>query len=309
VSLGGKKSKGIKHKDAVIDLAWNTINRNILASGSADHTVVLWNLAEQKPLSKLSVFEEKVQSIKWHPAESSNLLAGSCEGKVRLFDCRSTSTFKTWAFDGEIEKVLWNKFDPLYFFATNDKGMIHYVDIRNPKPVWNLKAHDKEVTGIALSSHCPDLLITGSMDETVKVWDLKDDKPHFVANKVMNIGSIYSLASCPDVPYVFCAGGSKKDNSMYLWDVRESSTVVERFQDRNLESTAVQPLPATDTMEDDSPASSSGSTPLSLGNLGDGRIQKKNKIVQSLRNESSEGTATINEANASSTKSNKKSKK
>ena len=102
--------------------------------------------------------------------------------------------------------------------------MVHYVDIRNPKPVWNLKAHDKEVTGIALSSHCPDLLVTGSMDETVKVWDLKDQKPQHVANKNMNIGTIYALDSCMDVPYVFCAGGSKKDNNLYLWDIRESAT-------------------------------------------------------------------------------------
>ncbi len=38
--------------------------------------------------------------------------------------------------------------------ATTDKGMVYYVDTRNTKPVWTLKAHDKEVTGICLSSHC-----------------------------------------------------------------------------------------------------------------------------------------------------------
>jgi len=69
-----------------------------------------------------------------------------------------------------------------------------------------------------------DLLMTGSMDEVVKVWDLQGGQPTFVTQKNMGIGNIYTLASCPDVPYVFCAGGSRKDNYLYLWDSRESDS-------------------------------------------------------------------------------------
>jgi WD40 repeat protein len=64
--------------------------------------------------------------------------------------------------------------------------------------------------------------MTGSMDEVVKVWDLEGGKPTFVSEKNMGIGTIYTLAACPDIPYVFCAGGSRKDNYLYLWDSRES---------------------------------------------------------------------------------------
>jgi hypothetical protein len=37
--------------------------------------------------------------------------------KVRLYDCRNPKYFKTWGFDGEIERVMWNNFDPLYYFV------------------------------------------------------------------------------------------------------------------------------------------------------------------------------------------------
>ena len=47
-------------------------------------------------------------------------------------------------------------------------GSLHYVDIRNNVPIWNLAAHDKEITGFAHSSECADMLVTVSMDETVK---------------------------------------------------------------------------------------------------------------------------------------------
>lgn len=64
--------------------------------------------------------------------------------------------------------------------------------------------------------------MTGSMDESVKVWDLADGTPTFVSQKNMSIGQIYTLVACPDVPYVFCGGGSKKDNHLYVWDSREN---------------------------------------------------------------------------------------
>ena len=54
------------------------------------------------------------------------------------------------------------------------------------------------------------------------VWDIKDSAPELVHGKNVNVGSIYALSACPDVPYVFCAGGKNKDNQMYLWDSRES---------------------------------------------------------------------------------------
>ena|SRR5271156_1316334 len=101
-----------------------------------------------------------------------------------------------------------------------------------PQPLWTLKAHAVEVTGLALSSHCKDLLLTGGMDEAVKVWDLKDNKPQFVTEKSMHIGQILTLSGCPNVPYVFCAGGNKKDNFMYLWDIRENDTGTKYCQAR-----------------------------------------------------------------------------
>ena len=36
---------------------------------------------------------------------------------VRLFDCASDNTFKQWNVDGEVEKVLWNHFDPFTFLV------------------------------------------------------------------------------------------------------------------------------------------------------------------------------------------------
>jgi len=61
---------------------WNFLPffRQLLASGSADHTVMIWDMEKKKGHRSIAVFEEKVQSVKWHPMESQTLLTGSCEG-------------------------------------------------------------------------------------------------------------------------------------------------------------------------------------------------------------------------------------
>ncbi|ODM88554.1 Periodic tryptophan protein 1 [Orchesella cincta] len=232
-SLGSKKRKGsLRHRDAVMDLSWNVNARNVLASGSADHTVILWDLNELKSVTRLECFEDKIQSLKWHPIEAQTLLTGSCDGVVKLFDCRTPGANKTWVFEGEVERVMWNKFDPMHFFASTEKGMVHHVDVRATKPIWNLNAHTSAVGGLALSSYCKDMLVTGSQDETAKVWDLKDNAPALVTEKKLNIGHIYAISSCPDSPYVFAAGGANPDNHLYVWDIREVEGVFERFNDR-----------------------------------------------------------------------------
>ena len=53
-----------------------------MASGSADCTVLLWDLNSGKVASTLSSFQEKVQTLQWHPFEGETLLVGSCDKSV-----------------------------------------------------------------------------------------------------------------------------------------------------------------------------------------------------------------------------------
>ena len=57
-----------------------SFHRHVLASGSVDQTVLLWDLNGAKIASSLKAHEEKVQTLAWHPFEAQNLLTGCCDG-------------------------------------------------------------------------------------------------------------------------------------------------------------------------------------------------------------------------------------
>ena len=224
-----KKLAGVGHTNAVLALNWNRQCEHVLASGSVDETVLLWDLNTQGVVSSLG-HGEKVQSIAFHPAEAQTLLTGCCDSLVRLFDCRAPDSASSWRVTGEVERVVWDHFNPSLCLASTEAGTVHCIDRRKPgETVWTLSAHTEAVTGLSLSSQCPGLLTTVSQDKTMKVasssslsasvpslgyfmlgdvyqqislpqiWDISGLTPVFVTEKEMKLGAIHTVLSCPGI--------------------------------------------------------------------------------------------------------------
>ena len=143
---------------------------------------------------------------------------------MRVFECNQNAC-KTWSVQGEVEKVLWNPFDPFTFLVATEQGIVHMFDARqDKKPLWTLSAHSQGINGMSLSTQCPNCLITGSSDKTVKVWDISDSKPTCVMEKDVKIGMVHSLDSCPDAPFVIGCGGDVPSNNLHVMDIREAAS-------------------------------------------------------------------------------------
>ncbi|XP_061176441.1 periodic tryptophan protein 1 homolog [Saccostrea echinata] len=230
VKSKSKKKKTDGHTDAVLALAWNANVRNVLGSASADSTVKLWDLSEGKPATTISQHEDKVQCLAWCPSDSSCLLSGSFDNTVKMFDCRDPNkNFKSWSLNGEVENILWDKFNQTNFYATTDKGHVFYMDKRSAKPVFTLSAHSEAVTGLCQSSSVPGLLVTTSTDKTMKIWDVQDNKPSTVLERNLKLNQLFCVDACPEAPFVFAVGGEKE---IKVWDIRESATVRKHFASR-----------------------------------------------------------------------------
>ncbi|GFO28306.1 periodic tryptophan protein 1 homolog [Plakobranchus ocellatus] len=228
--LEKKGTLGQGHSDAVLDLSWNSHVRNVLASASADKTVCLWDLSKGEVVSVLGHHQQQVQCASWHPQESQTLLTGSFDNYAAVIDCRDPSeNVKKWKFSGEVERATWNHFNPFNFLASTDRGMLYEVDVRQEKPLFTLSAHEEAVTGMALSSQIPGLLVTSSPDKHLKVWDIQDSRPALVLNRNLHMDILHCVTCNPDHPFVFAVGANK---DFKVWDIRESAAVRGHFLKR-----------------------------------------------------------------------------
>ncbi|PZC70579.1 hypothetical protein B5X24_HaOG215587 [Helicoverpa armigera] len=220
--------------------------RHVLASGSADNTVLLWDLDQGTPHTKIKCFEDKVQSVSFHPFEAQTLLSGACDGSARVSDCRSPDAHRAWSLGPEIERVTWNVQNPFCFAMSNNTGKVAYVDCRQDTPLWTLDAHEKEVTGLILSESVPGLMVTLSTDQKMKTWDISGAAPVQVSERTCRVGAALCGAACPDAPHSVAVGGDNKQNYIEMVDLNISEQYTERFGSRPLLKPAV---PAPDPME------------------------------------------------------------
>jgi periodic tryptophan protein 1 len=143
------------HTDAVMSLSWNACHRNVIASGSADKTVKLWNIIDPfRPVSTLTHHTDKVQSVLWHPSDGTLLATGSYDKTVALVDARSSSSSsnkgssncKKVKIKADCESLAWDPFRPENLTVAIEDGTVLCWDVRKfsdkAGPLWSFVAHE-----------------------------------------------------------------------------------------------------------------------------------------------------------------------
>lgn len=156
------------------------------------------------------------------------MLAGSCDGTVKLFDCRNIDTVNTdvkvWNFNGEIERVAWDPNNVNCFFSATNKGQVDYCDVRQEGSVlWSVNAHSDEVSAI-IPNTLNGMLTTTSADGSLKIWKYTASDVSLVYEEEIGIGRVQCGAICPENGFTFAVGGDNKKKQLRLIDVREFDT-------------------------------------------------------------------------------------
>jgi len=231
------------HTSAVMGLSWNAIHTQVLASGSADGTVKLWDVTHIggsyiRPSSTLTHHADKVQCLAWHPSEGTLLATGGYDHRVCLVDARAadqSNVKRAKRFASSIEAIAWDPHSPQYLAAASEDGVVKCFDVRKfgLEPVWSVVAHEfGGVSDICYNSEVPGMLVTCSIDKTVALWDTiaPNDTPQSCGSKDMNVGKLFSVSCYPSAPWLLACGGS--GNELAIWDMEGEDAIQKRFSSR-----------------------------------------------------------------------------
>jgi WD40 repeat protein len=175
-----------KTRNSVIGLAWNPLQRKLLASGSTDRSLSLWDV--RRPAAPVytsaAVHAGGVQALAWNPASDSQLLSAGFDSVALLHDARSPAApVCRAALAHEPECVDWLGGDAPLFVVSEEKGCVQVFDARNAaRPLCSFEAHaaPHAVTGLSVT-HVPStthvgstatIVATCSTDGAVLLWNM-----------------------------------------------------------------------------------------------------------------------------------------
>ena len=200
------------HQNWVCSVAFSP-DGSLLASGSADCTVRLWDTSTGECLKVLEGHQNWVMSVAFSP-DGMQLASGSADHTIRLWD---TST-------GECQQVLEGHSHGIWsvaFAATGDylasasaDRTVRLWDRITGKCQQTFTDHKHGVWSVAFS---PDssLLASGSADQTIRLWDVPSGK--CLGALTSHSNWIWIVAFSSDGTRL--ASGSA-DHTVRLWDVK-----------------------------------------------------------------------------------------
>lgn len=215
------------HDDSVWALAFSPAGK-VLASGSLDNTIRLWDVSDPSkptPLGEpLRGHEDAVGSLAFSP-DGKTLASGSMDNTIRLWDVRDPAhprmlgeplrghegtvtsvafspdgkTLASGSWDGTLQ--LWNVTDPA-----------HPASLGKPIPRAGIR-----VMSVAFS---PDgkLLASGSLDNYARLWNVSDPSQPRRVSELKHADMVLSVAFSTDGKML--AAGSR-DSSIWLWNVSD----------------------------------------------------------------------------------------
>ena len=200
------------HKERVEEVSFSQ-DGTILASGSVDGTVRLWNVETHAPIDTLEI-GSPVYAVSFS-TNGTILAAGSGDGAVRLWNMKTGE--QAGILEGHTEYVETVLFSPDGTILASGAGYgdepIRLWVVETGQPIGTLEGHERGVFSLSFS---PDgkTVASASSDKTVRLWDVVS-RQQIVALEGHN-DLVAAVSFAPDGKSL--VSGSF-DGTVRVWDV------------------------------------------------------------------------------------------
>uniref|UniRef100_A0A8B9KRV1 Coronin n=1 Tax=Astyanax mexicanus TaxID=7994 RepID=A0A8B9KRV1_ASTMX len=224
------------HTGPVLDIDWCPHNDHVIASGSEDCTVMVWQIPENGLVSALSepvvVLEghsKRVGIVTWHPTARNVLLSAGCDNMIMIWNVGTGEPLITLddMHPDVIFSVSWNRNGSLICTACKDKK-VRVIDPRKGKITAEKdKAHEGARPMRAIFLADGNVFTTGfsrMSERQLALWNPKSmDEPISVHEMDTSNGVLLPFYD-PDTNVVYLCG--KGDSSIRYFEITDEAPYV-----------------------------------------------------------------------------------
>ncbi|XP_031567783.1 U5 small nuclear ribonucleoprotein 40 kDa protein-like [Actinia tenebrosa] len=206
------------HSGAIMDVHFSTDGDTIFTA-STDKTLAMWDYETGSRIKKLKGHTSFVNSCCPSRRGMQYIVSGSDDCTIKLWDTRKRGCVQTFQNAYQVTAVAFSDTSDQIFSGGID-DQIKVWDLRKNDILYTMSGHTDTVSGLRLS---PDgsFLLSNSMDNTVRMWDVRAFAPMERCLKVF-LGAQHSfeknLIKCGWSPDGLMIASGSADRCVYVWD-------------------------------------------------------------------------------------------
>ena len=191
---------------------------SLIASGSEDHEVRLWQVATGRLIRRLEGHSSAVTAVAFSP-DGNTIDSASNDRTVRLWDARSGRPLRT--LQGHVYHVYAIAFDPRrgWLATASWDRTIQLWDVTTGDLVKKLRGHGAAIRAIDFSRDGK-LLASGSDDQTVRLWNVDTGEKLKVLEG--HAGPVNAVRFRPDGEWLFSGSA---DHTVRMWRLPDATIV------------------------------------------------------------------------------------
>ncbi|CAB5366960.1 uncharacterized protein OCT59_019952 [Rhizophagus irregularis] len=214
----------------VADVQWNPhLSCDNWVASTSNQKALIWNLSSAIQHEHiLHAHNRAISDINWHPFNSNMLATCSVDTYVHLWDLKSpkkpAKSFCAWIAGAT--QVKFNKKNEFILASAHGKDLYIWDTRKGSLPITKISAHTTKIYGIDWSRSNADNIITCSLDQSVKFWNIQELD---TCQGVIHTNSPVWRARHTPVGNGILIMPQRSEKNLYLWNKENLQTRIHAF--------------------------------------------------------------------------------